>query len=98
MSFAGPDMVMKGYDIHCCDAYGPMLWKLRSKGAKSFFTPWNTAVKLTHRVQRSTYTYIVEGLLAKEHTTMQNQVLGQYPGFLQGLLSSPSPELKKMLL
>ena len=30
MIFVGPDMVMKAHDIHCCDAYGSMLWKLRS--------------------------------------------------------------------
>ena len=94
MSFAGPDSIMKAHDIHCCDAYGAMLWKLRGKGAESFFKAWNTAVKLTHWVPRSTYTYLVEGFLANRHTTLRNQVLGRYPGFLQGLLKSPSPEVQ----
>ena len=85
---------MKAHAIHCCDAYGAMLWKLRGKRAESFFKAWNTAVKLTHRVPRSTYTYLVEGYLAVDHITLRNQVLGRYPGFLQGLLTSPSPEVQ----
>ena len=51
-------------------------------------------VKLTHRFPRSTHTYIVEGFLATEHVTLRNQVLGRYPGFLKGLLKSPSPEVQ----
>ena len=94
LCFAGPDMVLKAHDIYCCDAYGAMLWNLRGRAAESFFKAWNTAVKLTHRVPRSTHTYLVEGLLATEHTTLRNQVLGRYPGFLQGLMKSPSPEVQ----
>ena len=92
--FAGPDMVLKAHNIYCSDAYGAMLWRLRGNGAESFFKAWNTAVKLTHRVPRSTYTYIVEGFLATEHVTLRNQVLGRYSGFLMGLLKSPSPEVQ----
>ena len=36
----------------------------------------------------------MEGFLANRHTTLRNQVLGRYPGFLQGLLKSPSPEVQ----
>ena len=50
-------------------------------------------MKLTHRVPRITYTYLVEGFLAVGHITLRNQVLGQYPGFFEGLLASPSPEV-----
>ena len=64
MQFAGFDMIMKAHDIHCCDAYGAMLWKLRGRGSESFFKAWNTAVKLTHRIPLSTCTYLVEGFLA----------------------------------
>ena len=73
-----------------------MLWRLREKRAESCFKAWNTAVKLTHRVPRSTHTYIVEGFLATEHVTLRNQVLGRYSAFLQGLLKSPSPEVQLM--
>ena len=51
-------------------------------------------MKLTHRVPQSTYTYLVEGFLAVSHITLKNKVLGRYPGFLQGLLASPSPEVQ----
>ena len=96
LMFAGPDMMLKAHNIYCSDAYGAMLWRLRGKRAESFFKAWNTAVKLTHRVPRSTHTYIVEGFLATEHVTLRNQVLGRYSGFLQGLLKSPSPEVQLM--
>ena len=87
-------MVLKAHDIYCCDAYGAMLWNLRGSGAESLFKAWNTAVKLAYYVPRSTHTYIVEGFLATDHTTLRNQVLGRYPGFLQGLMKSPSPEVQ----
>ena len=82
--FAGFDMVMKAHDIHCSNTYGAMLWKLRGKRAESFFKAWNTTVKLTHQVPWSTYIYLVEGYLAVDHITLRNQVLGRYPGFVQG--------------
>ena len=82
LMFAGTDLVLKAHNIYCSDAYGAMLWRLRGKGAESFFKAWNTAVKLTNRVPRSTHTYLVEGFLATKHVTLRNQVLGRYPGFL----------------
>ncbi len=94
LKFAGPEIVMKAHDIKCCDAYGAMLWNLRGEGAESFFKAWNTAVKLTHGVPRNTFTYLVEGFLAGDHSTLRNQVLGRYKGFLKSLQQSPSPEVR----
>ena len=37
---------------------------------------------------------MVEGYFAKNHVTLRNQVLSRYPGFFQGLLKSPSKEVK----
>ena len=36
----------------------------------------------------------MEGFLAGQETSLRNQVLGRYPGFLQSLLQSPSPEVQ----
>ena len=71
-----------------------MLWSLTSDSAESFFKAWNTAVKLVYNVPRSTFTYLVEGLFAREQMTLRNQVLSRYPGFVQNLLQSPSKEVR----
>ena len=62
--------------------------------AEQFFKAWNTCVKLVFDVPRSTFTYLVEGYLAKEHRSLRNQVLSRYPGFFQNLISSPSKEIR----
>ena len=94
LSFAHPDQVLAAVRVFCCDAYGSMLWSLSSTSAEQFFKSWNTCVKLVHDIPRSTFTYLVEGYFAKNHVTLRNQVLSRYPGFFQGLLKSPSKEVK----
>ena len=42
---------------------------------------------------RSTYTYIVENLLAKNFQTLRNQIYSRYSTFFQSLLSSSSKEV-----
>ena len=71
-----------------------MLWPLASEPAQQYYRAWNTAVKLTHGVPRSTFTYLTEGHLARGETSLKNQVLGRFPGFLHTLLESPSPEVR----
>ena len=51
-------------------------------------------MKLTHRVPRNTFTYLAEGFLTGKETSLRNQVLGRFPGFLQSLLESPSSEVR----
>ena len=70
---------------------GVVLW---TSPAESYFKSWNTAVKLIHRIPRSTFTYLVEGHFVAGHTTLRDAVLSRYPGFLQGLLSSPTHEVR----
>ena len=82
------------YAVYCCDGYGAMLWSLASEPAQQYFRAWNTSVKLVHGVPRSTFTYLTEGYLAGDETSLRNQVLGRYPGFLQSLLESPSQEVR----
>ena len=62
--------------------------------AEQYFKAWNTCVKLVYKVPRSTYTYLVEGFLARDYISLRNQVLSRYPGFLQNLLASPSKEVR----
>ena len=94
LHFANPAEVLRAISVYCCDGYGAMLWPLDADPAQQYFRAWNTAVKLTHGVPRSTFTYLVEGFLAGQETSLRNQVLGRYPGFLQSLLQSPSLEVQ----
>ena len=96
-SFASPDLILKMVQILCCDGYGNMLWDLKSNSAESYFKSWNTCVKLVHEVPRSTFTYLVEGFLAKDQTSLRNQTLSRYPGFFRNLLSSPSKEIRMLV-
>ena len=95
--FAQPGQIMNMVQILCCDAYGSMLWDLQSTSAEQYFKCWNTAVKLVHGVPRSTYTYLVEGFLAKDQLSLRNQVLSRYPGFYRKLQSSPSKEVRMLV-
>ena len=65
-----------------------------SKSSEQYFKAWNTFVKLTYGVPRSTFTYLVEGYFARDFTTLRNQVLGRYPAFFKQLLSSHSKEVR----
>lgn len=58
-SFALPSQVMRAVQIYASDCYGVMLYDLASQSSESYFKAWNTCVKLTWDVPRSTYTYIV---------------------------------------
>ena len=71
-----------------------MLWSLSSVEAESYFKCWNTCVKLVHGIPRSSYTYLVEGHFAAGQASLRSQVMSRYPGFVRGLLQSPSKEVR----
>ena len=95
--FAPPDLTLQMVQVLCSDGYGSMLWNLQSDPAESFFKSWNTCVKLVHDVPRSTFTYMVEGFLAKDQVSLRNQILSRYPGFYRKLLLSPSKEVRMLV-
>ena len=51
-------------------------------------------MKLAFDVPRNTFTYLVEGFLASDMTSMRNQILSRYAGFYRKLLNSPSREVR----
>ena len=51
-------------------------------------------MKLAFDVPRNTFTYLVEGFLAFDMTSMRNQILSRYAGFYRKLLNSPSREVR----
>ena len=42
--FANPTQIVQGIQLYCCDAYGAMLWNLRSDYCAKFFKGWNIQV------------------------------------------------------
>ena len=94
LSFASQDQILRAVQFLCSDAYGSMLWNLSSNSSEQFFKAWNTTVKLLYGVPRSTFTYLVEGHLAREHPSFRNQILSRYPAFFRNLLQSPSKEVR----
>ena len=51
--------------------YGAMLWDLYGEKASKVYHAWSTCVKLTWGVPRSTHTYLVEDVLAKDASRVQ---------------------------
>ena len=94
LSWAHPCQIMKAGDIYAGDHYGSNLWLLNSDTAEMYFKSWNTFVKLCWGVPRSTHTFLVENVFAKNFIPARHQVLGRYVSFLKSLLSSPSREVR----
>ena len=94
LSWANPCQILRAGDIYVGDHYGSNLWLLKSDAAESYFKAWNTFVKLSWDVPRSTHTYLVEHFLAKDFTPTRNQVLSRYVTFLHSLLNSPNREVR----
>ena len=92
--FCHPSQKMKAIQIYCCDGYGSMLWDLSSKSVDSYFKSWNIQARLAWNVPRQTFTYLIEGHLCKDMTSLKNQILSRYPCFVRKLLDSPSKEIR----
>ena len=73
-----------------------MLWELDGEMVGQYCRAWNTCVKLTHGVPRSTHTYLVENLLAKNFLPVKTELMSRYVNFYCSLLESPSKEVKIM--
>ena len=95
-SFAAPAQILKAVRILACDAYGSMLWRLDSPKACSFFKSYTSCLRRIWRLPLNTFTYIVEGHLARSVPSFRNMVLSRLPGFFQRLLGTPSGEVAIM--
>ena len=74
--------------------YGSMLWDLESEIVGQYCRVWNTAVKLTYAVPRSTHTYLVEHLLAVNFLPVKSELMSRYVKFLDSLLNNKSSEVQ----
>ena len=91
--FANPEQILKSIQVHCFDMYGSMLWDIFGQEAAQYYRCWGTCVKLCWDLPRSTHTYFVENLLAKDFKSIRQQVFARYIGFYQSLVKSPSKEV-----
>ena len=95
-AFAHPGQVLRAVQIYCSDAYGSPLWRLDSPAVTSYFKAWSSCVRRVYYLPVNTYTYLVEGHLAKDFTPLRNMVLARYPAFYRRLHTSSSKEVKMM--
>ena len=91
--FAHPAQVLQAVNVYASHFYGAMLWNLYGDGASQVFRSWNTCVKLAWGIPRWSHNYLVEHVLSSGIPSVRQKILGQYLGFFQKLVSSPSPEI-----
>ena len=73
-----------------------MLWDLYGDMSGQVYRSWNTCVKLSWNLPRSTHNYLVEQLLAKDLPSVRKSLLFQYVSFLKRLGRSVSAEVRMM--
>ena len=73
-----------------------MLWELDGEMVGQYSRAWNTCVKLTYGVPRSTHTYLVENLLAKNFLPVKTELMARFVNFFNSLVNSPSLEVQMM--
>ena len=71
-----------------------MLWDLDSAMVGQYCRVWNTCVKLSYDIPRSTHTYLVEHLLAVDFVPVRTELLARYVNFHKALLKSKSSEVQ----
>ena len=95
-SFAYPEQILRAVQVYASDCYGVMLYDLSSQASESYFKTWNTFVKLTWNVSRSTFTYIVDNVLGTNFVSLRHQVYARYVNFFQNLFKSASIEVRHL--
>ena len=86
--FAKPEQVLRAVRLYCSHYYGGMLWDLTSELAGQFFRTWNTCVKLSYDIPRSTHTYLVQNSLASDFLPVKTELMARYTKFYKSLQNS----------
>ena len=82
--------------INCSDYYGSNLWNLFGARAGQVYRAYNTNVKLTWDLPRSTHTWLVTHLLGCGLPSAKETILAGFTGFLTRLQQSASWEVRVM--
>ena len=93
-SFAHPVEKITAIERYCSSAYGSSLWDMTGQAAQSYFSAWNTAMKLCWDVPRSCRTYLVQQVLAPGIVSMKTRIMLKFHRFFLSLLTSPSIEVQ----
>ena len=92
--FANPEEILSAVQVYAGHWYGAMLWDLYGEKAGQVYRSWSTTVKLAWDLPRSTHTFLVEGLLARNFFTVKQQLVGRFVNFFLGLQQSRSSEVR----
>ena len=93
-SWAHPKQVLQATAVYSTSFYGSMLYNLYGEESQRIFRCWNTAAKLAWNVPRSTFTFLVEDVLANDMPSVRDSILTRYAMFCQGLLKANSVEIR----
>ena len=91
--FARPEEILRAVQVYGGHWYGSMLWDLFGDKVGQLCRSWSTCVKLAWDLPRSTHTYLVEDVLAKDYLTVKQQLVGRFTNFFRSLLKSKSIEI-----
>ena len=92
--FANPEEVLSAVQVYASHWYGAMLWDLYGDKVGQLCRAWSTCVKLAWDLPRSTHTFLVEGLLARNFFTVKQQLVGRFVNFFRELQKSKSLEVR----
>jgi hypothetical protein len=80
--------------VYASHWYGAMLRDLYGDKVGQLLRAWSTCVKLAWDLPRSTHTFLVKGLLARNFFTVKQQLLGRFVNFFRELQKSKSSEVR----
>ena len=83
--------------LNCCNFYGSNLWNLFGTRAGQVYRSYNTTVKLTWDLPRSTHTWLVTHVLGSELSSARETILAGFTGFLARLRRSASWDVRVLV-
>ena len=89
-----PDQILKAVQIYTIDCYGVMISPHSLRILLQSLE--HTCVKLTWNVPRSTFTYLVENVLALNFVSLRNQAYARYVNFFNNLFRSSSKKVRHL--
>ena len=93
-SFARSEETLRSVQVYAGHWYGAMLWDIYGEKCGQLYRSWSTCVKLIFDVPRSTHTYLVDSVLAKDFMTVKQQLVGRFIKFFKRIRESLSLEVQ----
>ena len=93
-SFARPEEILRAVNVYAGHWYGAMLWDIYGEKCAQLCRSCSTCVKLTYDVPRSTHTFLVDNVLARDFLTVKQLLVGRFVKFFGRLRKSISREVQ----